>query len=363
MHARRLLDNLDLHSILTTLALAGIGVMAIASATVAQPSASGLWRMQLVWLILASIAATVVIAVDYRVWAELSILLHGIVVGLLVLVLFIGKEVGGNRSWLELGPARLQPSELAKWTTCLVLAVYLSRRVRGSMGLRQLIEMTLLVGLPVGLVALQPDMGTALIFVPIFLVGLLIGGVRWKVIVGVLILGLLLTPVAWSQLKGYQKERIRTVLDPSRDPSGFGYQVRQSKIAIGSGELLGKGPFKGTQSRLNFLPAQHTDFVLAVLSEEWGFLGSVSILSLFYYLLYRGIAAARTAQDRLGTYLCLLVVAWLVGQLGINIGMVLGRLPTIGVPLPFLSYGGSALIASMCAVGLIVNVRTRRFVN
>jgi rod shape determining protein RodA len=289
--------------------------------------------------------------------------LHGVVILLLIAVLFVGTSVGGNRSWLVIGPLRLQPSELAKWTTCLVLAVYLARRVRGSIGLRQLLEMGLLAGVPVMLIAQQPDMGTALIFLPIFISALLIGGVRWKVIVGILIIGLLLTPVVWTQLKDYQKERIRTVLDPGRDPSGYGYQVRQSKIAIGSGGLTGKGLFRGTQSQLNFLPAQHTDFVVAVFAEELGFFGSSVVLALFYYLFLRGIVAARSAQDRLGTYLCLLVVAWITGQMAVNVGMVLGRLPTIGVPLPFLSYGGSALVAAMCGVALIVNVRSRRFVN
>ncbi len=258
---------------------------------------------------------------------------------------------------------RAQPSEFAKWTTCLVLAVYLSRRVRGSMGLRQLLEMSVLVAAPVALIVLQPDMGTALIFLPIFLAALLIGGVRWKIIVGVLVVGLLLTPVAWTQLKDYQKERILTVFDPERDPRGVGYQARQSKIAIGSGGLTGKGLFRGTQSQLNFLPAQHTDFILAVFAEETGFIGAAALLGLFYYLLWRGIVAARSAQDRLGTYLCLLVVAWIIGQMAINVGMVLGRLPTIGVPLPFLSYGGSALVAAVCGIALVVNVRTRRFVN
>jgi rod shape determining protein RodA len=215
----------------------------------------------------------------------------------------------------------------------------------------------------VGLIALQPDMGTALIFVPIFLAALLIGGVRWKVIVIVFLIGLLLTPLVWFQLKDYQKERILTVLDPGRDPSGVGYQVRQSKIAIGSGGMTGKGVFQGTQSQLKFLPAQHTDFVLAVFSEELGFIGAAAVLALFYALFYRGIAAARSAQDRLGTYLCLLIVAWIAGQMAINVGMLLGRLPTIGVPLPFLSYGGSALLAAMCGVALVINVRSRRFVN
>jgi len=363
LYRSRLLDNVDLQMILTALALVGVGIFAIASATMEQPDKSALWRTQLLWMLIALVAATVVVVVDYRVWAEAALVLHGVVILLLVAVLFVGTSVGGNRSWLVIGPLRLQPSELAKWTTCLVLAVYLARRVRGSIGLRQLLEMGLLAGVPVMLIARQPDMGTALIFLPIFISALLIGGVRWKVIVGILIIGLLLTPVVWTQLKDYQKERIRTVLDPGRDPSGYGYQVRQSKIAIGSGGLTGKGLFRGTQSQLNFLPAQHTDFVVAVFAEELGFFGASVVLGLFYYLFLRGIVAARSAQDRLGTYLCLLVVAWITGQMAVNVGMVLGRLPTIGVPLPFLSYGGSALVAAMCGIALIVNVRSRRFVN
>ena len=363
MSGRRLLASLDLPTIGATLGLVGVGLYAIASATMEQPDRVGLWRTQLIWLAIALVAAAVIVLVDYRLWAELAWLLHGVSILLLGAVLLFGREVGGNRSWLVIGPLRAQPSELAKWTTCLVLAVYLSRRVRGSMGLWQLIEMSLIVAAPLGLILLQPDMGTALIFLPITATAMLIGGVRWRVIVGLLALGLLLAPVAWTRLEGYQRERILTVLDPSRDPSGVGYQARQSKIAIGSGGLTGKGFFRGTQSQLNYLPAQHTDFVMAGWAEETGFLGMVGLLGLFYYLLWRGLVAARSAQDRLGTYLCVLVVAWLVGQMAINVGMVLGRLPTIGVPLPFLSYGGSSLIAAVCGAALLVNVRTRRFVN
>ncbi len=214
-----------------------------------------------------------------------------------------------------------------------------------------------------GLIVLQPDHGTALIFVPIFLAAIWLGGLRWKVIGWVLAIGLALAPVLWTQLRPYQKDRILSVLDQERDPSGVGYQVRQSKIAVGSGGMTGKGLFRGTQSQLNYLPAEHTDFILAVIAEELGFLGAGGVLALFYFLLFRGFAGARSAQDRLGTYLCLLVVSWISGQLTINIGMVLGLLPTIGVPLPLLSYGGSALVTTLCGVGLIVNVRTRRFVN
>jgi rod shape determining protein RodA len=363
VHRSRLLDSLDWPTLAAAGALIAIGIFSIASATAGNWQA-GIWRSQLVFLGIALIAATATVLIDYRVWAEISLILHGFVMLLLVVVLFFGHTVGGNRSWLALGSLRLgQPSELAKWTTCLVLAVYLARRVRGTLGLRQLIEMGVLAGAPVALIAIQPDMGTALTFVPIVLAALIIGGVRWKWIAIAVLIAVLLVPVAWPELKDYQKERILTVFDPGRDPSGVGYQSRQSKIAIGSGGLTGKGLFKGTQNQLNFLPAQHTDFVMAVFAEEFGFAGVLTILGLFYYLFRRGVAAARSAQDRLGTYICLLVGAWLTGQMVINVGVVLGRLPTIGVPLPFVSYGGSALIAALCGIGLIVNVRSRRFVN
>ena len=239
----------------------------------------------------------------------------------------------------------------------------MARRSRETLGLGQIAVLGLIVGLPVGLISLQPDHGTALIFAPIFLAAVLIGGVRWRWMVGLLVVAMALTPVAWQQLKPYQKERILNVVDPSRDPTGTGYQTRQSKIAIGSGGIVGKGPFRGTQSQLNFLPAQHTDFIVAVVAEELGFIGSGALIGAFWLLLFRGIRIAGDAQDRLGTYICLLIVAWFMGQVTINIGMVLGRLPTIGVPLPFVSYGGNALVAAVSGVSLLLNVRARRLVN
>ena len=363
MQVHRRLHSLDFPLLGATLALVLLGALAIASATLEGPGNEGLWRTQLVWVLLALVGATVVAAVDYRLWAATALFLHAGVLVLLCVVLFFGREVGGNRSWLDFGAVRIQPSELAKLTTCLVLAHYLARGVRESLGLRQLAELAVLTGLPVVLIALQPDMGTAVIFVPIFLAALLMGGVRWRAIAIVIVIGLLLAPVMWFTLQDYQKERILTVFDPGRDPAGFGYQVQQSKIAIGSGGLTGKGLFQGTQSQLNFLPAQHTDFVLSVLAEELGFIGVIVVLALFYLLFYRGIVAALSAQDRLGTYISMLVVAWIAGQMAVNVGMVLGRLPTIGVPLPLMSYGGSSLVSTLAGIALIVNVRARRFVN
>jgi rod shape determining protein RodA len=363
VYVRRRIVSLDLTLLGATLALVAVGTLAVASATLEGPGTEGLWRTQLLWLLVSVAVAAVVAIVDYRLWAGTALALHVGIVVLLVVVLFFGREVGGNRSWLDFGALRFQPSEVAKLTTCLVLALYLTRRVRESLGLRQFLEIGALAGAPVVLVALQPDMGTALIFIPIFVGALLMGGVRWKIILVVLLVGLLLAPALWLVLEDYQKERILTVLDPGRDPSGYGYQVRQSKIAIGSGGLAGKGLFQGTQSQLNFLPAQHTDFILSVVGEELGFLGVLGVLGLFYVVFYRGIAAALSAQDRLGTYMCMLVVAWIAGQMAVNVGMVLGRLPTIGVPLPLMSYGGSSLVSTLAGIALIVNVRSRRFVN
>ena len=363
MITRRRLASLDLPLIGATLALVGLGTLALASATLEGAETQGLWRTQFVWLVIALVGAGVVVAVDYRLWAGIALVLHAGVLSLLVLVLFTGHQVGGHRSWLNLGPVRLQPAEIAKWTTCLVLAFFLARRGGERLGLKQFLQIGVLAGLPIALIALQPDMGTGLIFVPIILAALLMGGVRWKVLLIVLLVGLLLAPVLWLLLEDYQQERIRTVLDPSRDPAGFGYQVRQSKIAIGSGGLSGKGLFQGTQSQLNFLPAQHTDFILSVLAEELGFLGVLGVLGLFYVVFFRGIVAALSSQDRLGTYVCMLVVAWIAGQMAVNVGMVVGRLPTIGVPLPLMSYGGSSLVTTLAGIALILNVRARRFVN
>lgn len=363
MLQRRWLDSLDVASLVTALALTGFGLLAIASATAGMPGRTDLWKTQLLWITISFAVLAVVVLVDYRLWAEFSPVLYGGSVLLLILTLFFGIEVGGNRSWLSIGPIRFQPSELAKWTTCLVLGTYLAERVRGGLRPAQALVMGGITGVPMGLVARQPDMGTALTFIPIYLAALLLGGLRWRWIVGVLVVAAILAPIGWGQLKDYQKERILTVFDPGRDPSGVGYQARQSRIAIGSGGLLGKGIFAGTQSRLNFLPAQHTDFILAVLAEELGFLGVGTVLGLYFYLLHRGVVAARSSQDRLGTYLSLLVVAWLTGQIAVNVGMVLGILPTIGVPLPLLSYGGTAMMAVLAGIGLFVGIRTRRFVN
>jgi rod shape determining protein RodA len=207
-------------------------------------------------------------------------------------------------------------------------------------------------------------MGTCLTYVPLFAVGVFLGGIRWKTIIILALAGTLAAPLVWNYgLKGYQKERILTVFNPERDPSGTGYQVRQSRIAIGSGGLWGKGLSSGTQSRLQFLPQQHTDFVFSALSEQGGFAAAATVLALYALLVMRAFSTGRKARDRLGLYLAVLIGTVIGFQALINLGMALGALPTIGVPLPLLSYGGSSMLATMTAIGLLTNIRNRRFVN
>src|SRR6185369_6489841 len=216
---------------------------------------------------------------------------------------------------------------------------------------------------PVGLVALQPDLGTALTYLPAIAVGLFIRGIRPGVLVSLVLGFVLILPVSWLVLKPYQKERILTFLDPERDPLGKGYQVTQSKIAIGSGGLLGKGVFHGSQNQLGFLPTRHTDFIFSVVGEELGFLGVIVTLGLLAFIIFRSIYNAQTARDNLGMFIAMGVVGTYFFHLIVNVGMVIGFMPTTGIPLPFLSYGGSSVLMAFIAVGLVMSVRRCRYVN
>jgi rod shape determining protein RodA len=243
------------------------------------------------------------------------------------------------------------------------VAMFLAR-LGGSLDFTRLCKLGLLIGVPVALILGEPDMGTALTFIPLALAGAWLAGIRMRVLAVLGLLVALMAPIGWFYvLKPYQKERILLVFDPSRDPSGAGYQVMQSRIAVGSGGVDGKGLFHGSQSRLKFLPARETDFVLAVVSEETGFIGVVITLGIYMSLVFRALDTALTARDLLGTYLCGGIAAIWTGQVFVNAGMVTGILPTIGVPLPLLSYGGSSVLATFLAFGLVGSVRAHRIVN
>jgi rod shape determining protein RodA len=360
---RRSIHNLDWLLALAVLALCAVSLGMVYSATLGGPL-SPLAKKQMVYVALGLVAMILTLAVDYHTLASLSYLFYSASLVLLVYLLFFGRAIANTRGWLELGPVNFQPAEMTKITTLLALSSYLSRHRSSSLTPGNMAAILLIVGVPVVLIARQPDLGTALTFMPLVAVAAFLGGMRVRTILILVMIPILALPLLWTHyLQDYQKERVLTFLDPARDPKGAGYQVLQSRIAVGSGGLIGKGFLEGTQGQLKFLPAQHTDFIFALLAEERGFLGSLVVLSLYFIVIYRCIAIARAARDLLGVYLAMGMMALFACQVLINIGVVLGLMPTTGVPLPLLSYGGSSMITTLAGFGLVLNVWMRRLVN
>ena len=282
---------------------------------------------------------------------------------LLLLVLFAGNSAGGAQRWINLGFFKLQPSELAKLMLVVTLASYYSRQEEDEgYGVRAMVTPVLLTGLPFLLILKQPDLGTALMLGIIFVSMTVFAKVRWQTYLLGIVLGCGGGVFAWFYLlRPYQKRRIETLLDPAKDPMGQGYQILQSKIAVGSGGISGKGYLEGTQGHLHFLPERHTDFAFSVWGEEWGFAGSLFFLGVYFSMLFCGLYAAMTARDRFGVFLAFGVVMLIFWQAVINLLMILGFLPVVGIPLPLVSYGGSSLLTTLLALGILMNVRMRRF--
>ncbi len=303
------------------------------------------------------------ISFDYKELHSLNYPFYVLIIFLLVLAFFVGDEAGGSQRWINLGFFRLQPSEPAKLMLVIALASFYSRKeVADGYSIRQLLVPVGLTAIPFVLILLQPDLGTSLMFGIIFVSMTVFVKLRMStyVIMGSLALGL--GGFAWEQLlKPYQKQRIQTFLNPEKDPMGHGYQIVQSKIAVGSGGTFGKGYMEGTQGHLHFLPERHTDFAFAVWGEEWGFAGSLIFLGIYFMLLLWGIYVAMHAKDRFGVLLAFGVVTLIFWQAIINLLMILGFLPVVGIPLPLVSYGGSSLLTTMLALGILMNVRMRRF--
>ena len=311
---------------------------------------------------LGAIVAAIVIVIDYRHYDRFAYFIYGGTVALLLLTLAIAEETRGARAWLFSG--RFQPSEVAKVGMVIALAHYFGRRPPASIErLRDLFVPGLIVAIPVGLIVAQKDLGVAVLTLLIGLTLLPLVNVplrAWLSIAGVGAMGLV---ALWQYgLKGYQQERILGFLDPSRDPLSSGYQQMQSRIAVGSGGLTGTGWQEGTQTQLRFLPTQHTDFAFSVLAEEWGFIGSVLALSVYAAMLLWGLMIARNSKDAFGAVLAIGLVATLLWPAAINVAMVLGLAPVIGVPMPLFSYGGSALLSASIAIGLLLNISMRRYV-
>ena len=282
----------------------------------------------------------------------------------MILVLLIGHHSGGAKSWLRIGPASIQPSELAKLATVLFLTRYLAGVKRSSLTLREIATASAITLLPMLLIALERDLGSAAMFCPMLAGLLLVCGVRWRQLLLAAVLGLVVAAGLWSfGMRDYQRARITSFLSPGDDPLGAGYQVRQSIIAVGSGQWLGRGYKQGTQSQLRFLPERHTDFIMAVLAEEWGFAGVVTVLSLYGLFIFSGAQIAARSRDRAGVLLVVGLLATVAFHALYNSAMVVGLLPVTGIPLPFLSYGGSFTLVNFLATGLVLNVDYRRYVN
>src|SRR6516165_4574617 len=361
---RRLISHFDWPLLFLSFVFVAVGVMTIYSANydMAAGHAGPLPARQVTWLGLGLIAMFTALSFDYHYIDRLAYPFYGSMLLLLTLVLVIGHSGGGSQRWINLGFFRLQPSEPAKLAVVLVMAKYFQadEPARGY-ALRDLWVPFALVGPLIILTLVQPDLGTAIILGIVFISMILMGGLRLRSFAYLIGAGLAFLPVAWHFLKQYQRNRILTFLDPDRDPLGAGYHVIQSQIAIGSGRLFGKGYLHGTQNRLDFLPAQHTDFIFAVFSEEWGFVGCAILLVLYFIMIAYCLRQVQRAKDRFGALLIFGMIAIVFWHVVINVAMVAGVMPVVGVPLPMVSYGGSALATMMFAIGVIMNVSMRRY--
>ncbi len=319
---------------------------------------------QLLWLVLGVVLLLVVASSDYRLLLRLAPLFYVVSLLTLAAMLFLAPVRAGTRSWLVLGPYTLQPSEFARVAAILAAAALAASHQRELLAPRTALQVTAVVAAPALLVALQPDLGVALTYLPILVAVLWLGGLRWRIWVALALSVLVLAAAAWLwYLKPYQQERILTFLEPDRAPAGAGYQQRQSRIAVGSGGLTGKGLRSGTQSQLRFLPAQDTDFIFAVWAEETGFVGSLLLLGCYAAVTYRLFAIALAARDRGGTLLAAAVAVVFATQTLVNIAMVVGLAPTTGITLPLLSRGGSSVLATCLCLGLTQSVWRLRFAN
>ena len=360
---RRLIANFDWLLLLLVFSVTAEGVLLIYSATfrpLAAAQGSNLYIKQIYWLLLGLSAIFVIISIDYHHLGNWAYVIYGLNLLLLLFLLFKGTDARVAR-WFRVGGINVQPSEFMKLTLILVLAQYFQRTSARPASIRDVLFPCLLTAIPLVLIVKQPDLGTAVTLLPVFLVILFVAGVRARYLGGLLGMGLLTAPLLWMHLKPYQKQRILTFIDPAKDPLGAGYHLMQSKIAVGSGGLLGKGFLAGTQNRLDFLPAQHTDFIFSVLAEEWGFIGALLTLVIFFVIMLRGLEIALHAKDELGTILAAGIVANLVVHIVINVGMVTGLLPITGLPFPLLSYGGSSTLTTLMGIGILLNIRMRRF--
>jgi rod shape determining protein RodA len=350
--------------LLIVVLICALGVLEIYSATL-NTKFQGMHVRQIYWISAGLVLMVILSMVNYQVLLENVPWMYGIAIVSLVAVLVFGRKYLGARRWILMpGGAHFQPSEWVKLILILAIAKYFADYNERELPFRELVKAGMIVGVPMLLVLKQPDLGTALTYVPVAIMGLFLGGMRAKHALILLLIAGILMPAVWHYgLKPYQKVRLTSFMDPEADARGSGYQVNQSLVAVGSGGLWGKGATKGTQTQGQFLPVPHTDFIFAAWAEEHGFVGATFVLLLYFLMLMRLISNAQTAPDRAGTFIVMGVVAVLAFHVLVNVGMVVGFMPVTGIPLPLMSYGGSSVLFTFLALGIVMNVRMRRFVN
>jgi rod shape determining protein RodA len=346
--------------------LSVISVLEIKSATL-HTKFHGFETKQMLFLAAGLLLMFIISLIDYHRLLDIAPWAYGISIISLVAVKIVGTKVLGARRWINLGGGvHFQPSEWVKLVLIIAIARYFWPLVGHALSWKDIAKACLLVGIPMVLVLIQPDLGTTLTYLPILIAGLFLGGLTFRQASIIVLCLAMVGGIAWKsgkRLKPYQQARITAFLDPDSDPKGSGYQIRQSLIAVGSGGVWGKGANQGTQTQGDFLPIPYTDFIFAAFCEEHGFVGAVGVLLLYLLILMRLIQNAQTASDLPGAFIIMGIVAVIVFQIAVNVGMVVGLMPVTGIPLPLMSYGGSSILFTFLALGIVMNIRMRRFVN
>jgi len=361
---RRLLTNIDWMLVGLVMAVCLLGILNIYSATTPYKIiGTAFYIKQMYWLLVGMFVALLACSLDYHILEDFSYWLYGFIIILLVAVLVVGRRSMGATRWLNLGLFNVQPSELMKIVIIITFARFFNNyQSIGGLTVKDMLFPLSILALPALLIMKQPDLGTAILVILIALTMSAYRGLRWTTMVTFFLVTIPVAWLGWAHfLRPYQKNRILDFLNPERSRLGSGYHIIQSKIAVGSGGFLGKGYVKGTQAQLRFLPEQHTDFAFSVFAEEWGFIGCLVLIILYLSLVLWGLNIARRCNDRFGALLAVGVTAMLFWHIVINMGMVIGLFPVVGVPMPFFSYGGTSMITSMVGIGILQNISMRRF--
>jgi len=366
MFDRRLIQHFDWVLLGLTIIFGFLGLVILYSAVMAGDPGTQriLCIKQLVWYSVGLVLMIASFLFNYKMLERWAHAIYVICIMLLIAVLFFGSYAGGARRWLILGPVSIQPSEIVKIAVIIILASYYSKHANiGGLTLCELVTPLIYTLIPFALIVNQPDLGTAILVILIAGSMTVFVKIEKRSYLYITTFCFISAPLILFLLKGYQKQRILTFLNPDRDPLGAGYHIIQSKIAVGSGMISGKGFLQGTQNILAFLPEQHTDFIFSVLAEEWGFVGSLVVLLFFLMLVVRGLSIAYGCRDTFGAILAGGITILIFWQIVINIGMVTGLMPVVGVPLPFISYGGSSITTMMICIGILMNISMRRFIT